>query len=524
MGKWRRRIRSGIIRSSRIPWIRTLYRKACQLATWMVGRQLASLPGVVAVFVRHSHPRSVTFAPGQSDLDLTLVLDDSAAQDAALMRACTDRVDALSRVFCFVWPQDARFVTRRELAQIEAWPGAAEILSAPSGWIRIGGREVRREGQPSVIEGNRIALHPEFNAWWLNVLQTHVLTPQTSLAEGHMRLCYRVAMKSQLHLQVARGRVNPSTEAYLPDSEASSLFAEDATMSELLGDLERNGFWARDGEEQKATILHRSLAQAAEFYRDLPVRADAAWVTLAAGRSAALAEAHRAELRDRLDREEAIRSIAGSIIVYPTPHWAPCEYQIDLILHDDVPRAAFGDAVRAIRRTFGGRTFGIGGTHAQITLVPRRAFEHPWYFLGTPFPFLHEHVATFAETLFGSTPRIPAPPPSTMRLQWCAQYYLFHRFTLRYRPRYVSKDCNFCQLAAIRLFLDRGAVLTDAAQVRRAYLDAFVKRSEESKALDFLMRGDRERCNDVSLAAALELQAREYDSVEALLRRNGSLS
>src|ERR1017187_3165456 len=524
MGEWRRWIRSGIIRSSRLPWIRTLYRKACQLGTWVVGRQLASIPGVEAVYARHSHPRSVTFAPGQSDLDLTLVLDDGAAQDAALVRACTDRADALSRVFCFVWPQDARFVARRELAQIEAWPGAAEILSAPSGWIRIGGREVRREGQLPAIERNRIPLHPEFNAWWLNVLQTHVLTPQTSLAEGHMRRCFRVAMKSQLHLQVGRGRVAPSAEAYLPDSEAASLFAEDAEMSGLLGDLERKGFWAQNGEERKARILHRSLAQAAGFYGALPVPPDAAWVAPAAGRSAALDEAHRSELRDRLDGEGALRSIAGTIIVYPTPHWAPCEYQIDLLLHDDVPPAAFGDAVRAIKRSFGGRTFGIGGTHAQMTLVPRSAFEHPWYFLGTPFPFLHEHVAAFAETLFGSPPRIPAAPPSAERLRWFAQYYLFHRFTLRYRPRYVSKDCNFCQLAAIRLFLEHEARLSDAAQVRRAYLDAFVKRREESQALDFLLRGDGERPDEISFAAALQLQSREYDSVEALLRRDGALS
>ena len=527
MGKWRRWIRSGIIRSSRIPWIRTLYRKACQLGTWVVGRQLASLPGVEAVYARHSHPRSLTFAPGQSDLDLTLVFDDGAAQDAALVRACTDRVDALSRVFWFVWPQDARFVARRELAQIEAWPGAAEILSAPSGWIRIGGREVRREVRDEsrfpAIESNRIPLHPEFNAWWLNVLQTHVLSPQTSLAEGHMRLCFRVAMKSQLHLQVGRGRVAPSVDSYLPDSEVASLFAEDATMSALLGDLERKGFWARNGEERKARILHRSLAQAAEFYRDLPVPADAAWVAPVAGPSPAIAEAHRVELRKRLDGEGALRSIAESIIIYPTPHWAPCEYQIDLLLHDDVPPAAFDEAVRAIKRSLGCRTFGIGGTHAQITLVPRSAFEHPWYFLGTPFPFLHEHVATFAETLFGPPPRIPAPPSRAERLRWCAQYYLFHRFTLRYRPRYISKDCNFCQLAAIRLFLDRDAVLTDAAQVRSAYLDAFVKRSEEIQALDFLLRGERERLDEISLDAALQLQSRAYDSVEALLRRAGAL-
>jgi len=438
-------------------------------------------------------------------------------------RQCTDRVDALNRVFFFVWPQDARFVARRELAQLEAWPGAAEILNVPSEWIRIGGREVRRAGQLPAIERSRIPLHPEFNAWWLNVLQTHVLTP-SSLAEGHMRLCCRVAMKSQLHLQVSRGRMAPPAQAYLSDSEAASLFAQDEAMGELLGDLERNGFWVQDGEKIKAQILHCSLTLAAEFYRELPVPSDAAWGTLAAGRSATLAEAHRSELRERLDKVRALRSIAQSIIIYPTPHWAACEYQIDVLMHDDVSPAAFGDAVQAIRRSFGGRTFGIAGTHAQLTFVPQSAFEHPWYFLGTPFPFLHDHVANFAETLFGSTPRIPVPPSSGERLRWCAKYYLFHRFTLRYRLRYVSKDCNFCQLAAIRLFLEHGTVLTDTAQIRRAYLDAFVKSREEGQALDFLLCGDGEHSGEISFAAALQFQSREYDLVEALLRREGAFS
>src|SRR5260370_30551232 len=407
------------------------------------------------------------------------------------------------------------------------WIRSGMIRSSASGWIMIGGREVRQgvrdKGRPTAIESYRVLLHPEFNAWWLNVMQTHVLTPQTSLSENHMRLCFRVAMKSQRHLQVGRGRMAPSAEAYMPDSEAAWLFAEDAEMSALLGDLERSGFWAQNGEERKARILHRSLTLAAEFYRELPMPPDAGWMTFAACRSSALSEAHRVELRDRLDGEGALRSIAESIIVYRTPHWAPSEYQIDILLHDDVPPVAFIDAVRAIKRSFGGRTFGIGGTHAQMTLVPRSAFEHPWYFLGTPFPFLHEHAAAFAETLFGPPPRIPAPPPSAARLRWCAQYFLFHRFTIPYRPRYVSKDCNFCQLAAIRLFLDRGAVLTDAAQVRRAYLDAFVKPGEESQELDFLLRGDCARLDETSFDAALQLQSLEYDAVEALLRRAGAL-
>jgi hypothetical protein len=311
-------------------------------------------------------------------------------------------------MFGFVFAQDARFVSRRELAQMEAWPGAAEILSKPGTWIRIGGREVRRAGQLPAIEVDHIATHPEFNSWWLNVMQTHVLTPPTSLAEGQMRLCFRVAMKSQLHLQVGRGRMAAQATAYLPDSEAASLFAEDQEMAELLSDLERKGFWVNDGEGRKARILHRSLALAAQFYRDLPVPPGATWVTLGSGPSKGIAEAHRSELRARLNAKGALRSIAETIIIYPTPHWASCGYQIDLILHDDVPPAAFESAVRTIKRSFGGRTFGIGGTHAQLTLVPRRAFEHPWYFLGTPFPFLHEHVATYAETF--SELRRASPP------------------------------------------------------------------------------------------------------------------
>lgn len=523
MGEWQVWLRAQVIRGSQLPWMRIVLRKACQFTTWIVGRWLARLPGVVAVYARHSHPRFVTFAPGQSDLDLTVVLDDAAVQDPAVLRACSDRIDALSRLVGFVFPQDARLVSQRELAQMEAWPGAAEILSAPSSWIRIGGREMRRGSQLPSIATDHIATHPEFNSWWLNVIQTHVLTPQTSLADGHMRLCFRVAMKSQLHLQAARG-VSRLAPGYLPDSEAASLFADDAEMLALLCDLEGKGFWANNGEERKVRVLHRSLAQAAQFYRDLPVPPGATWVTPGSGPSHAIAQAHRSELQERFKAEGEVRSIAESIVIYPTPHWAPCEYQIDLVLRDDVPAEAFESAVGAVKRSFGGRTFGIGGTHAQLTLIPRVAYEHPWFFLGVPFPFLDEHIATFGETLFGSPPRIPGPPTRAERLQWCARYFFFHRFTQRYRPRYLSKDCNFCQLAAIHLFMKNGAIFTDAAKIKRTYLDAFSIERPESPGLDFLLGGEGARFNEISYVDAVRLQSREYDSIEALLHRDGMLS
>jgi hypothetical protein len=300
-------------------------------------------------------------------------------------------------------------------------------------------------------------------------------------------------------------------------------------MSALLGDLERNGFRAADGEERKIAILRRSLAQVGEFYRDFPMPPDATWLTSSAAPSAWLPEAHRSELRELFGGADALHSIAAAIVIYPTPHWpaphgALGEYQIDVILNDEVAPVAFAEAVRAIKHKFGGRTFGVGGTHAQFTMVPRAAFEHPWYFLGTPFPFLHEHVAAFAETLFGAPPLIPAAPAHAERLRWCAQYYLFHRFTLRYRPRRISKDCNFCQLAALRLFLAHGDVLTDAKKVARAFADAAVKRGDDSPALDFMVRDQGELADQASFAAALRLQSREYDAVEALLRARSALA
>ena len=237
--------------------------------------------------------------------------------------------------------------------------------------------------------------------------------------------------------------------------------------------------------------------------------------------SPSIVEAHRSELRGRIRAAPTLQAVADSIIIYPAPHWAACEYQIDLILKDDVPSATFAAAVSTIRKSFGGRTFGVSGSHAQLTMVPRRAFEHPWFYLGTPSPFLHDHVANFAETLFGVAPRIPSPPSHEDRLRWCAEYFLFHRATLHYRPRYVSKESNFFQLAAIRLFLEHELVLTDAAQIREAYREAFMK--GEDSAVDLLLCPSVGPLDERTFATVLQLQSEAYAAVEALLHRHHAL-
>ena len=99
-------------------------------------------------------------------------------------------------------------------------------------------------------------------------------------------------------------------------------------------------------------------------------------------------------------------------------------------------------------------------------------------------------------------------------IRWCAQYFLFHRFTLHYRPRYASKECNFCQLAALHFFLEHDMVFTMPRKSGDAYKDAFMKRDEDRKALHFLMRGNDGLAGDLPFAAALGLVSREYDSIE----------
>lgn len=93
MEVWKQRIKWGIIRTHHLPGIGSFYRKACQIGTWEAGRRLARIPGVTAVYLRHSHSYSPTFVPGQSDVDLTLVLDDGAAEDPFKVLECSAKVE-----------------------------------------------------------------------------------------------------------------------------------------------------------------------------------------------------------------------------------------------------------------------------------------------------------------------------------------------------------------------------------------------------------------------------------------------
>ena len=90
-------------------------------------------------------------------------------------------------------------------------------------------------------------------------------------------------------------------------------------------------------------------------------------------------------------------------------------------------------------------------------------------------------------------------------------------FNLRRRPDYFSKDCNFYQLASLRLFLETGEILTDAFQIRQAYLDSFVEEDRDRAVLDFYLHRTLHRASPHLYAEAFTYLSNQYRVVESLL-------
>lgn len=514
----RQHIRRGIIRTHHLPILGTLYRRACQLGTWVVGRRLARMPGVEGVFLRHSHPYSPTFVPGHSDLDLTLVFQDEAAEDPSKIRECSTAIENLSRLFFFVWPQDARFTSRSELSRYLTSLGRPEILNQPWDWILIAGKEVRNGGSCR-NRPDRIPWHPEFNRWWANVLQSHLFAADESLDTRFMRAFYRGALKSQLHLRAAMGMPVERAPGYMEDGLPMGTFIGDPDLPNILADLKARNFMARCPDHLKSRVFLAVLFNVADFYRHCKAYPKNRNDTSIHSRSTE--EPHRAhygELERRIEAQPELTSILEAAVVYPSPHWYPYEYQVDLILREGLPLEDFVKAVSAIKRGFGGRTFAIGTTHVQFTIALKSIYQHPLYFLGSPFPFLREHIQQFGALIYGSpTEAIQGTLSRADLIEWCRICLPFHMYNFRRRPEYFAKDVNFYQLASLRLFLETGEVLTDAPQIRQAYLDRFVNKNQERAVLDYYLQRPGIPASAELYADAFAFVASQYERVESLL-------
>lgn len=514
----RQQVRRGIIHTHGLPVLGTLYRKGCHLGTWVVGRRLVRMRGVESVFLRHSHPSSPMFVPGQSDLDLTLVFEDEAAEDPSKIRECSMEIENLSRLFFFVWPPDVRYISRSDLSQYVASPWSPEVLCQPGDWILLAGKEIRNERSHFVLP-DQIPWHPEFNKWWGNILQSDIFALHNSLDLRYMRAFYRAALKSQLHLQAARGMVTGRAGGYLKDRIPLAQFISDPDLAAILTDLKGRNFWAEDADNLKSQILQAVLLTVGDFYGDWKAHPENIKETSIHPRSTE--EPHRSyyeELKRRIQRQSALTSILEAAVAYPSPHWYPYEYQVDLICRDGLSPDDFTKGVRALRLGFGGRTFAIGAANAQVTITLNSIYRHPLYFLGLPFPFLREHIQEFGAVVYGAPIEANRGTFSRADLtQWCRMYLPFHEFNFKCRPEYFSKDCNYYQLASLHLFLETGEILTDPPQIRQAYLDRFVTGDRDRAVLDYYLHRAAAPASSDLYADAFTFVSNQYRRVKSLL-------
>ena len=198
MSEWRARLRIrlqwAIVRAQRYRLPGLLLRWICRAGTWNVGRLLMKLSGVEAVYVRHTHPRSPSFVPGHSDLDLTVVLSDQAAKAPEKIEAVAGLLERRRLFHYYLSPEDARITTPGELARLTGkWP-PAEILVSPADWTLLAGRDLRRT-EPLRLLARRIPWHPEFNRWWKHILQDYLLITMPGLENRYHRVFYRGAVK-----------------------------------------------------------------------------------------------------------------------------------------------------------------------------------------------------------------------------------------------------------------------------------------------------------------------------------------
>ena len=517
-------IRWGVVRTQQIPVLGMLYRKTSQAVTWEIGRKLAKMPGVEAVFLRHNPPISPSFVVGHSDLDLTLVFNDEDAENPRRIRTCSVELERLSRLYPLIQTQDARFISERELTQLpENFSPLFELLYQPEDWFLIGGKEVRT-GVSHSFPLHHIPWHPEFNRWWEHLIQHHSFSNKSDLERRFMRTIFRCALKNQLALQAAKGIPVMKLEKSVDDDPSTVEFDGNQDLKNILIDLKKQNFWEKHPEEMKVRILFLVLIGVADFFNKWQSHPLMQKEPKIYSRSAE--EPHCSiyrELEGKIKSHPEIRLVLKTAVAYPLPHSYPYSYKVDLVLRDGLSLGEFTKGVRIIEHCFGGKEFSVGKYHAEITLTLESIYKHPLLFLGSPCPFLLEHIQEFGTTVYGSPITIQGALSQSDLIDWCRIYLPYHMFTLRRRPEYRGKTMNFYQLASIRIFLEYGDKPTDALEIRKMYLKRFGKSDRNAPILDYFLHGTGDELNEDMYHDVFIFLSNEYNRLESLLtERNGA--
>jgi hypothetical protein len=478
-------LRHGLLRAQRLAGPRKAIRGACRTGVRRAGRRLGDLPGVEAVYIRHSHPALDSFVVGASDLDATLVLDGAASDAPDVLIPIVAEAERLARLHFYLEARDLRFTTRVELTGAgRAAP--FELLYRVDDWTLLAGNDVRQVREPE-FPAALVPWHPEFGKWWHHILQDH-LFDMPMRGRAYLRPIFRDVVKQKLQLLAAAGRGGGRPPGLLSDQDFVGAFEGDPETMAVLERLRRSHFWDDDPARSSQVLVLRILRDAAELLRSLAPH----------------------------EPGTALRPVERGAIAYPVPYCQPDRYQLDLLLPDDLSLVGLRKAVDALRGTFGGRRARIGALSFTASLMLEGTLAHPLAYRGLPFPLLRDHLQRYARVLCGDLPPALVGAPGREDLQRACRVFLpYHMFNLRRRVEHSSAGLNFCQLAAIRLLLETDELETNAPSVQRLHREACA-RSPTEKIWDYLMQ-DAPDPHDPRYAAATRAVAAEYTRVQALL-------
>jgi hypothetical protein len=449
-------MRRVILRTNHLPVFGAVYRSAWRQRSRSLVRRLLDLPIVETVYSRHSSTDAASFLPGHSDLDLTLVLREDAAEDAPSILGLEQNLDRLAAPYPLLNPTDVRFVTARELRDLERHhPGPVELLYAQADWLLLGGNDVRGE-ERGEMEGTRVIRHPEFPKWWRFHLQQHLLS-----SDGQDRFCrslFRGALKNQLHLAVAAGHVPAKALAHVGNEIPARTFVEGSPLPDLLREVERRHFWVEDARESNVVICYWALREVAAHARQhLEVEdREAEGIAEDTGEHKALHSClAKAGVLDLLE----------AVVTWPEPFRKEPALEVELVFDGDLPLERFRILVSAVRDLFPRRRCVVDGREYRPTLVPSPLHLQTGLRWASSLPFHAVHFQRHARTLLG---KVPSPGSSSTddHRSFLGQYlYPWHFFNFRRRIPAAARHGALAHLASMRAFLHDGTIATRAEEV-----------------------------------------------------------
>ena len=287
---------------------------------------------------------------------------------------------------------------------------------------------------------------------------------------------------------------------------------DDLDLPRLVDEITRAGYWVEDPPSARERLFHAVLAHSRRLDEtqgaSSPVRLEPGLPESEAGTHEAAWNA----LRSRLDEHPGLTGRLAGAIAYPLPHAPGRSYAVDLLLPDDSSAEQLSEFLREYRVSLRRRLFRLGKFRFTSTAMLHALAESPRVQHATPFPFFREHLQRYGLFLAGARREMLSGKTDRRDLvAWCRHFLPYYMSTLGRRIEHSSAAINFTQLASVRLFLETGAVETDAAVVRRRHRELAGKHGPDDRTWDYLQRDrpgreDREGYRRALAAFAYELE------------------